>query len=183
MWDASATLIDVPLENAINMRSVWVAWFQFWGKQHLLHIDVLFFRNILNVLNRIKGVQLHWQKKSIKIHVIYVGHVKFKWRVLNVYFKFYEYSLFLFFLTAQYLVVEWQSYRAPVEILNIGVILLHWVALCFITYHWKTMCHYIHSLMNVLFLPGTCQIPHWLPVLSPCLQIPHQDVASQHIWG
>ncbi len=31
------------------MRSVWMAWFQFWGKQHLLHIDVLFFRNIVNV--------------------------------------------------------------------------------------------------------------------------------------
>ncbi len=37
MWDASATMIDVPLENAINMRSVWTTWLQFWGKQHLLN--------------------------------------------------------------------------------------------------------------------------------------------------
>ncbi len=49
VWNASATMIDVPLENAINMRSVWTTRFQFWGKQHHLHIDVLFFRNILNV--------------------------------------------------------------------------------------------------------------------------------------
>ncbi len=47
VWDASATMIDAPLENAINMHCVWTAWFQFWGKQHL-HI-VLFFRNIVNV--------------------------------------------------------------------------------------------------------------------------------------
>ncbi len=47
VWDASATMIDVPLENAVNMRSVWTAWFQFWGKQHLLHIDVLFFLQYL----------------------------------------------------------------------------------------------------------------------------------------
>ncbi len=53
VWDASATMINVPLENAINMRSVWTAWFQFWGKQHLLHIDILFFHNILNVQHRI----------------------------------------------------------------------------------------------------------------------------------
>ncbi len=53
--DTSETLIDVPLENAPNMHSVsvWMAWFQFWGKQHL-HIDVLFFRNILNVQHRIE---------------------------------------------------------------------------------------------------------------------------------
>ncbi len=56
-------MIDVPLENAINMRSVWMAWFQFWGKQHL-HIDVLFFRNILNVQHRIEWVQLDRQKKQ-----------------------------------------------------------------------------------------------------------------------
>ncbi len=46
LWNisnASATLIDIPLENAINMCSVWTAWFQFWGKRHHLHIDVLFF--------------------------------------------------------------------------------------------------------------------------------------------
>ncbi len=58
VWDASATMIDVPLENAINMRSVWTAWFQFWGKQHHLHIDVPFFGNIVNVTAK---------KKSIKI--------------------------------------------------------------------------------------------------------------------
>ncbi len=46
--DASATVIDVFIENAINMCSVWTAWFQSWRKQHLLRIDVLFFCNILN---------------------------------------------------------------------------------------------------------------------------------------
>ncbi len=55
---------DVPLENAINMRSVWTAWFQFWGKKPLLYIDVLFFRNILNVLHRIEWVQLDKLKKQ-----------------------------------------------------------------------------------------------------------------------
>ncbi len=64
VWDATATMIDVPLENAINMRSVWTAWFQFWGKQHHLHIDVLFFRNILNVQHRIEWVQLDRLKKT-----------------------------------------------------------------------------------------------------------------------
>ncbi len=63
VWDASATVIDVPLENAINMHSVWTAWFQFWGKEHLLHIDVLFFRNILYVQHRIEWVQLDRLKK------------------------------------------------------------------------------------------------------------------------
>ncbi len=58
VWDASATMIDVLLENTINMHSVWTAWLQFWGKQHLLHIDVLFFRYILNVQHRIEWVQL-----------------------------------------------------------------------------------------------------------------------------
>ncbi len=61
VWDASAAIIDVP-QNAINMRSVWTAWFQFWGKQ-LLRIDVLFFRNILNVQHRIEWVQLDGLKK------------------------------------------------------------------------------------------------------------------------
>ncbi len=37
VWDASATMIDVPLENAINMRSVWMAWFQFWGKRNIVN--------------------------------------------------------------------------------------------------------------------------------------------------
>ncbi len=46
------------------MRSVWMSWFQFWGKQHHLHIDVLFFRNILNVQHRIEWVQLDRQKKK-----------------------------------------------------------------------------------------------------------------------
>ncbi len=59
VWDASATMIDVPVENAINMHSVWTAWFQFWGEQHLLHIVVLFLRNILNVQHRIE-----WVKKN-----------------------------------------------------------------------------------------------------------------------
>ncbi len=57
VWDASAMMIDVPLENAINMRSVWTAWFQFWGKQHHLHIDVLFFRNIVNVQAKKKALK------------------------------------------------------------------------------------------------------------------------------
>ncbi len=64
VWDASATMIDVPLENAINMHSVWTAWFQFWGKQHLLHIYVHFFHYILNVLHRIEWVQLDRLKKK-----------------------------------------------------------------------------------------------------------------------
>ncbi len=57
VWDASATMIDVPLENALNMHSVWTARFQFWGKQ-LLNIDVLFLRYILNVQHSIEWVQL-----------------------------------------------------------------------------------------------------------------------------
>ncbi len=51
-------MIDVPLENAINMRSVWTAWFQL-GKQHL-HIDVLFFRNIVDVQAKKKSVKMQW---------------------------------------------------------------------------------------------------------------------------
>ncbi len=66
MWDASATTIEVPLENTINMCSVWTAWFQFWGKQHLLHIDALSFHNIVNVQHRIKWVQLDRLKKALK---------------------------------------------------------------------------------------------------------------------
>ncbi len=66
VWDASATMKDVPLENSINMHSLWTAWFQFWGKQHL-HINVFFFRNILNVQHRIEWVQLDRLKKSFKI--------------------------------------------------------------------------------------------------------------------
>ncbi len=82
VWDASATMIDVPLENAINMRSVWTAWFQFWGKQHLLHIDVLFFRNIVNVqakkaLKCNKTSSLHlvcqaaWRTPKIRMHQVF----------------------------------------------------------------------------------------------------------------
>ncbi len=65
VWDASATMIDV--------RSVWTAWFQFWGKQHHLHIDVLFFCNILNVQHRIELDRQ--KKKSIQMqrHLVIVG--------------------------------------------------------------------------------------------------------------
>ncbi len=38
------------------MRSVWTALFQFWGKQHL-HIDVLFFRNIVNLQAKEKALK------------------------------------------------------------------------------------------------------------------------------
>ncbi len=63
VWDVSAMMKDIPLENAMNMRSVWTAWFQFLGKQHLLHIDVLVLCNILNVQHRIEWVQLDRLKK------------------------------------------------------------------------------------------------------------------------
>ncbi len=111
VWDASAMMIDVPLENAINMRSVWTAWFQFWGKQHLLHIDVLFFHNIWNLQHRIEWVQLDRLKKkhlnATTPHHRISGaklpdrHLKFECSVLHsnvdFYFKFYEYSKFNFF--------------------------------------------------------------------------------------
>ncbi len=45
---SSATVMDVPMETAQNMCSVWMAWFQFCRKQDLPRIDVLFFCNILN---------------------------------------------------------------------------------------------------------------------------------------
>ncbi len=110
VWDASATMIDVPLENAINMRSVWTAWFQFWGKL-LLHIDVLFFRNILNVQHRIEWVQLDRLKEkhsnaTTPHHRISCakqpdGHLKLECSILHsnvdFYFKFDEYSKFYFF--------------------------------------------------------------------------------------
>ncbi len=48
MRDASEMVTDVPLENALNMHSVWTAWFHFRSKQDLLRTDVLFFCNILN---------------------------------------------------------------------------------------------------------------------------------------
>ncbi len=58
-----------PSRKCDNMRSVWTAWFQFWGIQHLLCIDVLFFCNILNEQRRIQWVQLDRlkKKKSIKM--------------------------------------------------------------------------------------------------------------------
>ncbi len=100
VWDASATMIDVPLENAINMRSVWTAWFQFWGKpKQLLQIDVLFFRNILNVQHRIEWDQLdrlkkkHWNATTPHHRILCAkvpdGHLKFE---CGFYFKFDEYS-------------------------------------------------------------------------------------------
>ncbi len=82
VWDASATMIDVPLENAINMRSVWTAWLQFWDKQHLLHIDVLSFYNILNVQHRIEWVQLDRLKRALKCNDSSSSHLvcQFAWR-------------------------------------------------------------------------------------------------------
>ncbi len=52
------------------MRSVWTAWFQFWAKQHLLHIDVLVFRNILNVQHRIELDKL--PDGHLKLEFIYL---------------------------------------------------------------------------------------------------------------
>ncbi len=110
VWDSSATMIEVPLENAINMHSVWTAWFQFWGKQHLLYIDVIFFHNILNVQHRIEWVQRDRLKKSIKMqqHLVIAfcaklpnRHLQFECSVLHLnvdlYFKFDKYSKFEFF--------------------------------------------------------------------------------------
>ncbi len=89
------------------MRSVWTAWFQFWGKQHLLHTNVVFFRNILNVQHRIEWVQLDKLKKkkhaTTPHHRILCAklpeHLKFECNILhsNFYFKFDEYSKFDFF--------------------------------------------------------------------------------------
>ncbi len=42
-----------------------MAWFQFWHKQHLLCIDVLLFRSILNE-QRIQWVQLDRLKKALQ---------------------------------------------------------------------------------------------------------------------
>ncbi len=56
-----------PSRKCNKMRSVWMACFQFWGKQHLLHIDVLFLRYILIVQQRIEWVQLdRLKKKALK---------------------------------------------------------------------------------------------------------------------
>ncbi len=46
------------------MHSVWVTWFQIWGKQHLLHIDVLFFRKFWIVQHRIEWFNWTGQKKK-----------------------------------------------------------------------------------------------------------------------
>ncbi len=91
VWDVSETMIDVPLENAINMRSVWTAWFQFWGKQQ--HLNIVFSCIILNVQHRIEWVQLDRQKKKHKNattprhRILYAklpdGHLKFEYSVLH----------------------------------------------------------------------------------------------------
>ncbi len=57
---------DVPLENAQNMRSVWMAWFQFWHKQQHLLIDILFFCSILNE-QCIQWIQIDSLKTNIKM--------------------------------------------------------------------------------------------------------------------
>ncbi len=69
--DASATLIDVPLENVQNMRSVCTACFHFWCKQHNLRIDVLFFRSIVNE-QRIQWVQLDRLKEALNCNDTYL---------------------------------------------------------------------------------------------------------------
>ncbi len=72
------------------MHSVWMAWFQFWGKQHL-HIDGLFFCNILNLQQRIEWVQLKMQWHLV-IAKLPDGHLKFECSILHsnvdFYFKF-----------------------------------------------------------------------------------------------
>ncbi len=59
-------MIDVPLENGINALCEWLG-FSFEINNILLHIDVLVFRNILNVQQRIEWVQPERQKKGIKM--------------------------------------------------------------------------------------------------------------------
>ncbi len=92
------------------MHSVWTAWFQFWGKQQHLHIDVLFFRYILNVQHRIEWVQLDKLiKKALKCNDTPSSHLVYQaaWRTPKIwmqrfasdcvflfYFKFNEYSKF-----------------------------------------------------------------------------------------
>ncbi len=58
-------VIDVPLGNVINMRSVWMAWFPFWRKQHL-RIDDLIFPNILN------EQRIQWVQKALKCNDTYI---------------------------------------------------------------------------------------------------------------
>ncbi len=103
-----------PYRKCHNMCSVWTAWVQFWGKQYLLHIDGLFFCNILNEQRRIQWVQLDRLKKAFKCNNTYIviascvphirlpdAHLKFECSVFAFewifYFKFDEYSKFIFF--------------------------------------------------------------------------------------
>ncbi len=88
-------MIDVPLENAINMRSVWMACFQFWGKQHL-HIDVLFFRYILNVQHRIEWVQLDKLiKKALKCNDTSSSHLvcQAAWRTPKIWMQRFAFNM------------------------------------------------------------------------------------------
>lgn len=39
------------------------------------------------------------------------------------------------------------------------------------------------SCFTLSFSPGPYKISHWLPLLSSDFPIPHQDVASKHLWG
>ncbi len=78
------------------MRSVWTAWFQFWGKQHLLHIDVLFFRNIVNVQAKKKALKCNDTSSSHFVcqaawRTPKIWRQRFAFNV-DFYFKFDEYS-------------------------------------------------------------------------------------------
>ncbi len=101
VWDASATMIDVPLENEINMRSVWTAWFQFWGKQHLLNIDVLFLQYFECAAPHRVGSTGQKKKKALKCNDTVIEQLKFEYSVLHLnvdfYIKFAKYSKFDFF--------------------------------------------------------------------------------------
>ncbi len=103
VWDASATMIDVPLENAVNMCSVWTAWFQFWGKPHL-HIFPQYFE--CAAPHRVGSTGQAKKKATTPRHCILCAlppdvHLKFKFSGLNsnvdFYLKFDEYSFFFFF--------------------------------------------------------------------------------------
>ncbi len=156
VWDASATMIDVPLENAINMRSVWTAWFQFWAK-HLLHIDVLFFRNILNVQHRIEWVQLDRLKKKVlqnetSLHRILCAklpdrHLKFDCSVLHsnvdFYFKFDEYTKFEFVLT------PWIQTTVTIQQIHTILILTskNKIKICHSIYRYYIQCLYTYYII------------------------------------
>ncbi len=84
VWDASATMIDVSLENAINMRSVWAAGFQFWGKQQHLHIDVLFFPQYCECASKKKGIKnATTPRHRILVSRLPDGHLKFECSILH----------------------------------------------------------------------------------------------------